>query len=280
MIRAELGDGGSLGPGVQVTYSPEPEILGTGGGIKQMAELTGGGTSLVLNAKYVMDLDVAALLALHRARGAVATMVVRAHPEAERWGAIRVDPGGRVTGILDRLAPGSAPGHPYQFTGVHVVEPELVERLPDGVSCVIRSAYFELLEAGAPIVAVVHDGYFYDHSTLPRYLQGNLNLLRGATALPHAPGPLRGRDPAAEVAATARVTEPVLIGPGALIEVGASVGPGVVLGPGSRVAGGVELADAVVWPGAAVTASGRRLVVGREGAVAIPDVADPEARPR
>ena len=107
---------------------------------------------------------------------ALATLVVRPHPEARRWGAIGVDSDGQVRTILDHNAPGG-PGYaiPYQFTGIHVLEPELVAAIPEGgASCVIRTAYRELLERGAPIAGYVHEDYFYDHSTLSRYLQGNL----------------------------------------------------------------------------------------------------------
>lgn len=282
-IRAELGNGTEVG--ARVRYSPEETILGTGGGIRQMAaRMERGATCVVLNAKTVFaDLDLQQVLAFHRQQGALATLVVRPHRAAARWGAIGVDGSGRVRQILEHLGPGAVAGEatPYQFTGIHVLEPEFIAAIPaEGAPCVIRSAYRELLEAGAPIAGFVHQGYFYDHSTPPRYLQGNLNLLTGAAAPAHRPGPLRGVDATARVDPSAGVVEPVLVGPGAFVGAGARVGPNVVVGRRAAVAAGVVLRECVVWPDARVEASAQRAVITPLGPVAVPAVDDPEAAPR
>lgn len=279
LIRAEVGDGAELG--ARVTYSPEPTILGTGGGIKAMARLMPRATSVVVNAKIVVDLDLREVVSFHRRRKALATLVVCPHPQAERWGAIRVDEAHRVTGLLEHRRPGTEDqGTPHLFTGIHVLEPELIDAIPDGPCCVIRTAYAELLERGAELAAYVHERYFYDHSTLPRYLAGNLNLLHGYAAPRFAPGPLRGVNEAAHVDASAELVDPVLVGSGARIGDGAQVGPGVVIGPEAQVAPGVQLQDCVVWAGAEVTSSVHRAVVTPKGVVVVPEQDDPEAAPR
>lgn len=275
-IRAELGDGSQLG--ARVAYSPEPEILGTGGGIKRMADLLGRGRYVVVNAKIVVDLDLTDVLAFHRARGALATLVLRPDPYAERWGAIGLDEEGRVTRILEHGA--DRPHTPYQFTGIHVLEPEFVAAIPDGPCCVIRTAYLDLLARGAPLCGYVHRGYFYDHSTPARYLQGNLNLLAGQAEPACRPGPLRGVDPSAVVDPEAELVEPVLVGAGARIDAGARVGPNVAVGPRARVAAKTALRDAVVWPDAVAEVSGARVVFTSDGPVPVPAVDDPAASPR
>ena len=108
-IEDELSDGAE--PGSRVRYSHEPEILGTGGGIKRMASMMPRGRCVVVNAKIVTDLDLAEVLAFHERAGAMATLVVRPHPHAERWGAIHVDEAGWVTRILQARAP-RAPATP------------------------------------------------------------------------------------------------------------------------------------------------------------------------
>lgn len=278
LIQGELARG--AGAGLELTPSPEDPILGTGGGIKRMAGLLPRATCLVMNAKIVCDVDLAAALALHRRAGALATMVLRPHPQAERWGAIGVDPTGRVTRILDDGAPGAGPGEAMMFTGIHILEPEFIAAIPEGPCCVIRTAYRELLREGAPMAGYVHRGYFYEHSTPARYLQGNLNLLRGVAELPAAPGPLSGVHPEAQVEPGAVLREPVLVGAGAVVEAGATVGPEVVLGRGSRVRAGAVLSQSVVWAGAEARGTLERAVVTPRGALQIPDEGDPFAAPR
>jgi mannose-1-phosphate guanylyltransferase len=280
LLERELGDGSRLGEGVSVRYSREPVILGTGGGIKQMAGLVERGTLLAMNAKIVADLDLDELLAFHRRRGALATAVLCPDPHAERWGPLGVDGDGRLTRILDGRAPGGAVETLGIFTGVHVLEPEFVDEIPGGPCCVIRTAYAALLARGAPLAGFVHRGYFYDHSTPARYLEGNFNLLAGRAEIPWRPGPTRGVDPAARVHPGAHLEGPILVGAGAIVEDGAVVGPDVVLGDGAVVRAGVSVARSVVWPGAVVAAPVSRAVVTPRGTLAVEEVADPTAAPR
>jgi NDP-sugar pyrophosphorylase family protein len=254
-LRAELGDGSRLGAGVRVHYSPEPEILGTGGGVRAMARLRPRGTCVAVNAKIVTDLDLGPVLEAHRRSGALATMVLKPDPQAERWGAVGVDEAGNLTRLLALRRPGRGASRDCIFTGIQILEPELVEAIPDGPCCIIRTAYTALFERGAPLAGYVHEGYFHEHSTPARYLEGNLNLLRGLAAPASAPGPLRGIDAEARVEEGARIEAPVRIAAGARIGAGACVGPEVVVGAGAQVAAGVELSRAVVWPGARVAAS-------------------------
>jgi mannose-1-phosphate guanylyltransferase len=258
--------------GARVAYSVEHELLGTGGGIAKARPLLGAGPVLVMNAKVVADVDLAAFAGAAAARpDAEATMLLRDDPDPVRWGAIGADATGRVVRILDAESP-RAPEGPVtlrMFTGIHVLAPALLDRLRPVVSDVIRDAYIPALRAGATIRAATLAGYFAEHSTPERYLAGNLALLRDPSLVPHAPGPLAGVDAGASVHPSARVLAPVRIQAGATVEADAVVGPDVVLGAGSRVAAGVRLERAVVWSGAAATASASDVVVTPEGVVAV-----------
>lgn len=262
LVREIVGDRVDLGAAgaIEIAYSVETELLGTGGGIAKARALFGAGPVLVANAKVVAALDVASLLAAHEAgarEGAAATMVLRDDPDPRRWGAIGVDSSGRVISILDARSP-QPPAGPVterMFTGVHVLEPSLLDRLQPVVSDVIRDGYMPALRAGATIRAITLAGYFAEHSTPPRYLAGNLALLRHPELLPRPPGPLTGTDGGAEIAPDARIVGPVRIQAGAVVEPGAEVGPEVVVGAGARVAARARVRRSVLWPGAVATGS-------------------------
>ena len=142
------------------------------------------------------------------------------------------------------------------FAGIHLIEPALLDRLPEGLSDVIGDAYIPALMDGGRIGTFTMEGYFAEHSTIDRYLAGNLDLLQDPGRLPQAPGPLVGVDAGAVVDGSAQIRPPVRIASGAVIEGGAVVGPLAVVCGGGRVASGAELDHAVVWTGA--TASGRQ----------------------
>ncbi len=270
-LRQTLGDGAAAG--VRIRYSVEPDLLGTGGGIAQARALLGAGRVLVINGKVVADVDLAAVLRGHAAaagQGAVGTLVLRDDPDPRRWGAIGVDATGRVVSILAARSPIPAEGPVTErmFTGIHVLEPALLDRLSPIPCDVIRDAYIPALEGGARIATQRLGGYFAEHSTPARYLAGNLDLLATPTLVPQAPGPLTGVDPSAETAG-ARLVPPYRIAAGAIIEPGAEVGPAAVIGAGARVRAGARVYQAVVWPDAVVEGEVGRAVVTPEGTVAI-----------
>jgi NDP-sugar pyrophosphorylase family protein len=272
LVQAVLG-ARVVGPSsaIDITYSVETDLLGTGGGLAKARPLFEAGPLLLMNAKVVADLDLTALLAAHGPGGAVATMLLRDDPEARRWGAIGVDASGRVVSILEARSPRPPQGAVTErmFTGVHVLEPALLDRLQPVVSDVIRDAYMPALLAGETIAAVTHVGYFAEHSTPERYLAGNLALLRQPGLLREPPGPLVGVDPGASIDARARIIAPCRIDAGAVVEADATVGPEAVVGAGARVAVGARVERAVVWPGAVATGVVTDAVVTLNGTVAI-----------
>lgn len=268
LIRQAVGDGAAWG--ARVTYSTEVDLLGTGGGIAQARPLLDEGPVLVMNAKVVADIDLAALVAAHRATGADATLVLRDDPNARAWGAISADATGRVTGILDARSPRPPQGPVIErmFTGIQIMGPALRDRLRPVFSDSVRDGYIPALREGADIRAVVLPGYFAEHSTPARYLAGNLALLRQPELLPHPPGPLVGVDAAARVDPGARLVAPVRIAAGAVIEAAAVVGPEVVVGADARVGAGARLERTVVWAGQRVEGVVADAVVTPEGIVA------------
>ncbi len=256
-IAAELGDGSKLGLAIAYSYE-EGEILGTGGGLRKALPLLddGHGTPIVaMNGKVMLDLELAPVLALHQARAAEATMVLRADPEAERWGSLRTDAAGRVTHLLGKAGPGATEGGPaLMFTGVQVLTPRFIERIPaSGQQCVVRTAYSQLHAEGGAFYGFVSDAYWWEHSTVERYLQGVANVIEGRAAVKHAAGPVRGVDPSATIDPSAIVDPMTWIGPRVHVGAGANIGPRVQLGADVVVEPGRRLRDAIVWDGVTVT---------------------------
>jgi NDP-sugar pyrophosphorylase family protein len=268
LLKGAIGDGRAFG--IDVDYSVEEELLGTGGGLAKARALFRPGPVLVMNAKVVAELDLSGLWGAHARSGAVATMLLRDDPDPRRWGAIATDATGRVVGILEARSPRPPEGPVTErmFTGVHVLAPGLLDRLRPVVCDVIRDAYVPALRAGDTISAAVSEGYFAEHSTPERYLAGNLALLRDPARLSDPPGPLVGVDSGATIAADANLVSPHRIQAGVVVEAGATIGPDVVLGAGARVAAGVRLSRAVVWAGATVSADATDVVVTSSGIVA------------
>lgn len=268
LVRRTLGDGGRFG--VQLRYSVEEELLGTGGGIVKARTLFRSEPVLVLNAKVAAEIDLREVMDAHRAapRGAVATMVLREDPHPEQWAPVGTDTTGRVVSLrgvrVDHTPVGAILDR--MFTGVHVLESALLDRLPrGGVSDVVGDAYIPAMQAGERIHSVTMGGYFAEHSTPQRYLEGNLMLLRNPGLLSCPPGPLVGIDDGVQIHPTACLIPPVRILAGAIVEADAVVGPDVVLGAGVRVAAGARITGSVAWERATIEGTHVGTVVTSSG---------------
>ncbi len=248
-IPAALGDGSRLG--LEIRYVVEEgEIRGTGGGIRGARHLLDrGSTFLVLNGDMLLEPDLPAALELHRRLGAVATMVLRRDPRASSYGAVEVDGQGRVRRLLGRPAWEGEPLRTTMFTGVHLLEPEVFDLLPER-GCVVRQLYQPALEVGRVIGGFVDRGTWVDLGTVEDYLAANLALASGELALGHLPPAPPG---GLWVAPGARVAAPELLR------------PPVVIGAGAEITAPVE--RAVVWDGAVVDRPVAGAVVTPRGVV-------------
>lgn len=162
-IRQALGDGGQFG--LSIAYSDEPEILGSGGGIKQAEPMLADATFFVVNGDALLNVDLNAVLEFHRARHAMATMVLRPDPDPDAWGAIEIDADQRIRQFVNKLPPVAAPLRKLMFTGVHVLEPAVFRYLPLAFSSINEVFYPKAIAEGNPIYGYVYDGYWSDVGT-------------------------------------------------------------------------------------------------------------------
>jgi NDP-sugar pyrophosphorylase family protein len=253
-IRGEVGTGRRFG--LRVRYSHEPRILGTGGGPRSVRDFFGDEPCLVVNGDIWFEFDLERLLARHRAAGALATLALKRNPDPSRYSPVILGPAGEVRAIAGRPRPRR--GTPLLFTGVHILEPRLLERLPRGASDSVRDLYLPALARGERIAGVVVRGAWYDLGTPELYLRAQRRLLRravtgvkGGVAIHASARAERGARISASV-----VGPHCRIGQGATIE-GSVLWERVRIGRGARVRGAILTTGAEVRDGERV--SGVRL---------------------
>lgn len=175
-MKSLLGDGKTIGLG-GIHYSHETSILGTGGGIEKAApHLRGAGSILVHNADFLSDIDVRANLSHHRSSESLVTLILA--PARAGYTPIEVDEGGRVLSIGGRpeADPDRVAGR-YMFTGCHILDDEVLDRIPPGrPSNIIQDVYLGLVEEGR-VACRIHSGFWQEFGTPADYLDGSLRLL-------------------------------------------------------------------------------------------------------
>ncbi|MBT8042292.1 MAG: NTP transferase domain-containing protein, partial [Pontiella sp.] len=107
---------------VPVVLRHEPDILGTGGGIRNLADQWAPGPLLVINADIVTSIDPGTVHRFHCGHDHAVTMVM--HHRAE-FNTVTVQ-NGFVTGFA---SPETEPG--LAFTGIHVMDGRILDFLPE-----------------------------------------------------------------------------------------------------------------------------------------------------
>lgn len=160
--------------GAPISVSREDDLLlDTGGAIKKAAPLLKGRDPFfVHNADVLSDLDLRALAKAHKDSGALATLAVR---ERESGRAYLFDAKGRFAGH-DRgegnvtWAKGAVPNpQRLAFDGVHVISPELLDKITESGVFSVTKTYLRLAAAGADIRAFRSDRWaWHDIGTVEK----------------------------------------------------------------------------------------------------------------
>ncbi len=235
-VRRALGDGSQFG--VRLQYVHEPVILGTSGALDNARQLLEGDTFVVVNGKLITDLDLKAALETHRRKKALATLVLRPNPKYERFSIVETREGlvSRFAGMPGPRSPDSKSAPPLMFTGIQILESRIFDYIPRGVfSHSVTEVYPQAMARGERIAAHIAEGMWYELSTLKRYLDISLALLRERDVY-------TGVNPA--IHEQAEVHEAVLWD-NVTVEEAAHVRR-AILGDGVRVLSGERIEDAAV----------------------------------
>jgi mannose-1-phosphate guanylyltransferase len=230
-IARVVGDGTQFG--MEVRYSWETQVLGSGGGPARALPLLAADRFFIVNGDTLSDFDVAGLRDAHIRSRAEVTLAVAA-ADLGKYGALLGDSEGCLTGVVPRgtaaaaLAPKTRPWH---FVGVQAVNSSAFAMIdPSRPSEVFREIYPSLVRRAPASVRVFPiTGAFHDIGTPADYLHTVQRLARAEAR------PLDcGLD--------------TQVGPGAQIE-GTVLWDRVRIGKGARLTNCVIADDVVIPPG-------------------------------
>jgi mannose-1-phosphate guanylyltransferase len=153
--------------GVQMAYSFEGSLnggvivddaIGSAGGMRKIQDQCGffDDVFLVLCGDALIDIDLSAVLAQHRASGAIATIVTRAVPreEVSKYGVVVSDDTGRVLRFQEKPRIEEAASTQIN-TGIYIFDPRIFDFIPSKQSFDIGGHLFPaLVAAGEPIHSV------------------------------------------------------------------------------------------------------------------------------
>jgi mannose-1-phosphate guanylyltransferase len=223
--------------GVRLQYAVEDSPLDTAGAIR-FAALEAGvdQTFVVVNGDVLTDLDVTALVAFHRERGAEATIALTPVEDPSRFGVVPTAADGRVIDFIEKPPAGEAPTNLIN-AGTYVLERSVLARIPGDRRVSIERETFPALVAEGALYALGSGARWVDAGTPATFLAANLDYASAG--------------PAADGVVDSVLGDDVTVGEGALVERSVLM-DGVAVGPGARVRDSIVGVAARIGAGATV----------------------------
>lgn len=218
----------------QLTFFPEPQILGTAGALRNAAAFLSGDDFFLVNSDVAIAPDFARLADLHRRSGRAATLLVTENRNPEQYTPLQAE-GDRITSF------GIDGPRPLLYTGVCVLSPGLLPRIPAGATALVADLWQPLLDEGREEIGfLLHEKAFADLGRPGDFLRASLEALERGGAFPEEGGDFDDRlrvlfrEAPSGFEASSSVLGRVRIEAGAAIRRSA-VWDGVVVGAGARL---------------------------------------------
>jgi mannose-1-phosphate guanylyltransferase len=171
-----FGDGAKWG--MKILYAVEKEPLGTGGAIRNAAELLGRDEPVVIfNGDVLSRHSIADQIAFHLKNEADVTLHLIDVADARAFGCVPTDSDGRVTAFLEKM---DNPVTNSINAGCYVFSPSVIDQIPLGkVVSVERETFPALVSSGRPVFGYKEQSYWLDVGTPAALFKGSRDLVDG-----------------------------------------------------------------------------------------------------
>ena len=258
VLLGHLGGGSRFG--ANLVYSLEDTAMGTAGGVKKVRSYLNE-TFFVASGDGFARVDLKSLLDFHKKSGAVATMGLTRVDNPSEFGIVGMDENGRINRFKEKPKTREEAFSNLINTGIYVLEPEVLDHVPEGEPFDFGKQLFPLLvEKGLPVFGRELEGLWIDVGRPSDLLLASERLCEESHG-----GNIIAED--AQVAGDARLSAATLhsgvrVGAGAkltrvILMEGAEVGPDAVLqdtilGVGAKVGARARVTGSVLGDGAIV----------------------------
>ena len=244
-----FGDGSKWG--IKIKYAVEKEPLGTGGAIRNAAQLLDSNESVViLNGDVLSSHNLGEQIRQHEANDADVTLHLTEVQDARAFGCVPTDSKGRVTAFLEKM---ENPVTNQINAGCYVFNPRVVSTIPlNTVVSVERETFPELVASGAKVFGYVENAYWLDIGTPRALLKASIDIVQRNGEFLAMPG--SSIDPTAVISGGSCIGANSTVGAGAVIQ-GSIVEADCVIGQDSRIMDSFVAAGARVENGSTIASS-------------------------
>lgn len=235
-----FGDGSQWG--MSIKYAVEKEPLGTGGAIRNAAQLLDTKESVViLNGDVLSSHDLTEQIRQHEAHDADVTLHLTQVDDARAFGCVPTDAQGRVIAFLEKM---DDPVTNQINAGCYVFNPRVITSIPlDTVVSVERETFPNLVSSGAKIYGYLENSYWLDIGTPKALLKASTDIV-----LRSGPGMIM---PGATIEPTAQISGGSCVGAGTTVGAGTHI-DGSIIEAGAVIGGQAEIINSFVASGAVI----------------------------
>jgi len=151
--------------GVDVGYIEEDKPLGTAGPVK-LARHKLNDTFIVTNGDELKDIDLEEMYKLHKENNALVTIALTTVGDPSEYGVARLA-GSKILEFVEKPKKGKAPSNLIN-SGLYIVEPEVIDMIPDGKSMFEKDVFPKLAEKGK-LFGYPFSGQWFDTGNMERY---------------------------------------------------------------------------------------------------------------
>jgi len=234
-LKIELGQK-RLGSKIQ--FSVEEETLGTAGPIRLASPyLDPHEPFLALNGDIVTDIDLRALVNVHLARSAIATIALTRVRDPAQYGSVTVTPDGRITGFEEKK---DSPTKTNLINaGIYILDPKVQTLIPRHGPVSLERTVFPRLASKRLMWGMTHNGVWYDIGRISDFVKANMEILKTTT---HT-----GIVHSKQYKQTWAAKSPFSVGEGFRPSKGVRIGPNTILSERVSVGEGSSIRNSIIF---------------------------------
>ena len=252
LFEPYFGDGKRFG--IKIKYAVEKSALGTGGGIRNAANLLADCDQVVIfNGDVLSGHDLAAQLAFHKKNQADITLYLTQVEDARAYGCVELLENKQIKSFLEKM---ENPISNLINAGCYIFNRQIIDQIPQNkVVSVERDTFPNLLANNAKVFGYLENSYWLDIGTPAALVKASADLITGAITSSATPNHTGDNliSPSAQIGSGCVINNGSVIESEVVVESNCQI-TGSIIGSGAKIGGNCKIIDSIIAPGAQIEA--------------------------
>jgi mannose-1-phosphate guanylyltransferase len=240
--------------GIKIKYAVEKSALGTGGGIRNAANLLADCDQVVIfNGDVLSGHDLAAQLAFHKKNQADITLYLTQVEDARAYGCVELLENKQIKSFLEKM---ENPISNLINAGCYIFNRQIIDQIPQNkVVSVERDTFPNLLANNAKVFGYLDNSYWLDIGTPAALVKASADLITGAITSSATPNHTGDNliSPSAQIGSGCVINNGSVIESEVVVESNCQI-TGSIIGSGAKIGGNCKIIDSIIAPGAQIEA--------------------------